>query len=262
MLDPRLPAAAATEESLDLDDALITAPAQSRRLAGAGGALGSCVGVVAAVLAVGTAGSVSEPRAGLAGELDPQPAVGFPEMTPESAAARVQPARSTDQLSRTRELERAVLEIQAEVQAAEARLALLRAEARTRALRRAESALQRADRLESDGSPFEGLDAQSLAVRTRERARERLSAELAPLDALQEQAETDLDQLRQALESAQDRLKSAQIGEIDLPSPTGEPSSPSSKPEPGSRLGVALEDLQSLIGRHRASLLAAPHAAR
>lgn len=261
MLDPLLSAAAATEESLDLDDALITAPAQSRRLAGAGGALGSCVGLVAVVLAVGTAGSVSGPRAGIAGELDAQPTVESPEMKTESAAS-VQPASSADQLALTRELERAVLETQAEVQAAEARLALLGVEARTRALRRAESALQQADHLEADGSPFEGLNARSLAVRTKERARERLHADLAPLGALQQQAEADLDRLRLALETAQDRLKSAKTGDIDLPSRLGGTSRPSPQAASGSLAGVTLEDLQALIRRHRASLLASPSSSR
>jgi len=257
------PARSAVE--IDLLDELPEDPApQPQRLAGVGAALGSCFSVMFVVLAIGSVGSLSGPRSGLADE------------PPRDETFLIQPGPANEKLTlpyadavRLQSLDRAAMLARAEVQAAESRLALLRTQIHNRALEQAEQAREKAVQIESQGSPYDWISSEHLAARTLDRAKARLEDDLTALDHMRQAAEADLERLRDAAATAELAAAQARVEVVLLP--TGPSSAETSAnpfsdsaPSPFPSGNPAVGDLRPLIARHHACLLdpAEPAAAR
>ena len=260
-LDSDLPVGALIDDE-PLEDAV---PVQ--RLAGVGAALGSCFSVMVVVLIIGSAGSMSGPRAGLAAEAlrdatssDRQPSELAPEIAETPSRLAAGPVVPTEDREQIQSLRRAAMLARAEVQAAESRLALRRSDLERRALERAEQERARAEHIESSGSPYEWMTAGQLATRTRDRARSQLDADLDALRSLRAWAEAELSRLHEAADAAESALALA----------TAEGGRPAHGATPGvaepARAGSAVAgearpaptldaDLRSLIARHHARLI-------
>lgn len=255
-----------------IDEPLEDSPVPPHRLAGVGAALGSFFSLMVVVLAIGTAGTVSGPRSGMAA--DPLQAAnstnqsyGEAPQTPGGAVAG--PTRRAGETAvpiesrlRLQSLERAAMLARAEVEAAESRLALLRSDLEHRALERAERERARAAEVESSGSPYEWMTTEQIATRTRDRARSQLDADIQAMQSLSTSAEGELVRLRDAADAAESALTRARV-ELMSPAPRITPSSVESTPDdsagpPEIRPPATLDgDLRSLIVRHHACLVEA-----
>lgn len=245
------------------------APAQ--RLAGVGAAFGSCFSVMIAVLVVGSAGSISGPRAGFAAN-SRETTTAPNQQPPEPTSGRSAPTDPADQAVgsvvpiedrlRLQSLERTAMLARAEAQAAESRLAMLRSDLEHRALERAERERAKADQVESNGSPYDWITTQQLATRTRDRARTQLDTDLGTLQTLQASAEVELARLRDAADGADGALAMARAGLLAkvpraAPAAVGSTAARVAAGEQIRPAATLQGDLRSLIARHHASLVEA-----
>lgn len=256
------PDAAQTREAIGLLDELPEDPAaQPQRLAGVGAALGSCFSVMLVVLAIGSAGSLSGPRSGLAGEPQPDDAVlSQPRRIDEK------PLMPYSDVVRLQSLERAAMLARVEMEAAESRLARVRSQIQQRALQQAQRAREQAQQVETQGSPYDWMSSEHLATRTLNRAQAQLRDDLAALGHMQELARAELERLRVAAETAEAAL--ARAREEVMPQPavpasasTSSGPAPDGSPNSLKRTAGVDGDLRPLIDRHHASLIEAAAAA-
>jgi len=253
-------------ESIPGDDELDEPTTGPTRLAGAGAALGSCFSVMIVVMALGSAASMSGPT-GARAEIDsPSAAAGSPAVEPslaDGAAPDIEADApiilTVEQTARLEALQREAMAAQAQVDAVQMRLSMLRTSLQQAALGQAEQSRQRAANAAVQAARYSWISADDLADGTRRRALEQLRSDQDAIRLLESQAQVELQRRRADVDAIEAEIAQWRRQFSEGRGEALDRSDPEATRTDGADLPAGLNppidrDLGPLIARHHARL--------